>query len=260
MSRFARLLPLFAVAALSTACGAATPHAAAPSSSGAAAAPSLERSLFSKDVTGALTEDDLQRVLDAPIQLEFPGRVGVVALDEAFRAERGADVTEQSLVTAAFTRAITGSPRFSHVTDVSTELPNPSGLEGLRTIAARYRIRYLLITSTRTEDTSHLNNWAWLYATGVGLFAAPGMTVSSRGLMHASLLDVRTGTVLLTASEPFQTSKVTWLVGHERDQRGAEEKAKREAAGKLARTVLTQTEQLVGWVEHAKETRSAARE
>ena len=55
----------------------------------------------------------------------------MVALDEAFRAERGADVAEQSLVTAAFTRAITGSPRFSHVTDVSTELPNPSGLEGL---------------------------------------------------------------------------------------------------------------------------------
>ena len=70
---------------------------------------------------------------------------------------------------------------------------------------------------------------------------------------------MRTGTVLLTAVEPFEASRVTWLVGHERDQLAAEAIAKRAAAARLARSVLGQTEQLVAWVDRARETRSAGR-
>jgi hypothetical protein len=127
-------------------------------------------------------------------------------------------------------------------------LPNPQGIEGLRTIAARYRLRYLVVCSTDWVDTSHLNNWAWLYATGIGVLAAPGYTVSSRGMVQASLFDVKTGTVLFTAGEPVETSRRTWLIGSAREQDTAERDATTEAARRLAGHFLTRTEQLVAWV------------
>ncbi|HQP39547.1 MAG TPA: hypothetical protein PLI95_30395, partial [Polyangiaceae bacterium] len=137
------LLALIASSALalagSTGCGAAAPRAMSPVASAAQApAPAaLERSLFSRDVTGSVGENELQRILDSRMDLTFPVRVGVVSLDDAFRAESRAAVGEQGIMSGAVTRSLKGATHFSHVTDVSTELPNPQGLEGLRTIAAR---------------------------------------------------------------------------------------------------------------------------
>ena len=82
-SRGARAALLVVCLAL-TACGAAraghfatarmaeAPVAAAPPP------PPLERSLFARDPQGALTEDALQQILAAPIELDLPARVGVV--------------------------------------------------------------------------------------------------------------------------------------------------------------------------------------
>jgi rhombotail lipoprotein len=224
--------------------------AAAPNQSAAPAPqPVLERSLFGRDQTGAVSENDLQKILDARLDVALPARIGVVALDVAFDPEKRATVGLQSIVAKTMSKRLKGSHHFSAVTDVSTELPNQSGLEGLRTIAARYRTRYLLLTSAITEDTSHLNNWAWLYATGVGVLLAPGQTVATNGLLEASLFDVKTGTVLYTVREPFQSSSVTWLVGSGREHAEEDGKAISEAAERLAKKALTETEELSRWVK-----------
>jgi rhombotail lipoprotein len=181
------------------------------------------------------------------LDLSFPARVGVVTLAAPFRAEAGAPLSQQAVVGADIVSTLKGSEHFAQVTHVSTDLPNPQGLEGLRTIAARYRIRYLLLCSVRSENRNHLNNWAWLYPTVLGFFAAPGLTVSSEGMMQASLLDVRTGTVLFTAAEPFETSSVTWVIGASRHHDEVDGKALHQASSKLAQSVLAQTENLVQW-------------
>src|SRR5689334_7251370 len=71
---------------LTVGCAASMP--ASPMASVAAApAPApqvLDRSLFSKDTSGALSEGDLQHVLATPIDLQLPARVGVVPLAEPF--------------------------------------------------------------------------------------------------------------------------------------------------------------------------------
>jgi rhombotail lipoprotein len=238
------------------ACGVAptADQSAAPAAPG----PRLQRSLFSKDPTGSLAEDDLQRVLDAQLDLTFPARVGVVSLASAFDPERGASVTEQAVVSRAITSVVEGSPHFSVATDVSTSLPNPSGIEGLRTIAARYRTRFLLLCNVVAEDRSHLNNWAWFYITGVGMLLAPGQTVATQGLVQASLLDVKTGTVLFTAMEPFDSSSATWLIGSGREQSEVDGKAIAKAGERLGKKLLTQTEHLVRWVEEERAHRVAA--
>ncbi|MCC6898061.1 MAG: hypothetical protein IT377_03750 [Polyangiaceae bacterium] len=232
-------------------CAAAPKSALESPASPAAAAPRpvLERSLFGRDPSGSLSEDDLQRVLAAKVDVTLPARVGVVALDAAFDPEKRAPVAEQAIVAKSLTRTLKGSPHVSAVTDVSTELPNPSGLEGLRAIAARYRTRYLMLVSTVSEDRSHLNNWAWLYATGVGVLLAPGQTVSTEGLLEASLFDVKTGTVLYTVREPYQSSKVTWLIGSERTLAAEDGVAIARAAERLGKKVLGETDELARWVK-----------
>ena len=67
------------------ACGAGRMKmASAPMAAGAAppmpAPPPLERSLFARDPNGALSEDALQKILAAPIELELPARVGVLPI------------------------------------------------------------------------------------------------------------------------------------------------------------------------------------
>jgi rhombotail lipoprotein len=246
-------------------CGAAAgPEAPAAADRAAATAPQpvLERSLFGRDQTGAVSENDLQKILDARLDVALPARIGVVALDAAFDPETRAPVALQSIVAKTMSKNLKGSTHFSAVTDVSTELPNQAGLEGLRTIAARYRTRYLLLTSVITEDRSHLNNWAWLYATGVGVLLFPGQTVGSSGLMEASLFDVKTGTVLYTVREPFQSSSVTWLIGSGREHAEVDGEAISDAANRLARKALTETEELSRWVkaEAAEKASVAAQE
>lgn len=235
------------------ACGAAPKAALEAPAPPAAAAPRpvLDRSLFSRDSTGSVSEDDLLRVLAARVEITLPARIGVVALDTALDPEKRAPVAEQAIVAKSLTRTLKGSPHVSAVTDVSTELPNPSGIEGLRAIAARYRTRYLMLVNTVSEDRSHLNNWAWLYATGVGVFLAPGQTVATEGLLEASLFDVKTGTVLYTVREPFQSSKVTWLIGSGRTQASEDGQAIAQAAQRLGKKVLGETEELSRWVKES---------
>lgn len=243
-------LPLLALLA---GCGAAPPaHHAAHAVAAAPVAPApqvLQRSLFAKDASGALTENDLQKVLEAPIDLQFPARVGVVPLARPFDPSGTVDLGVRSVASRHLASALVGAPYFSHVSDVSTDLPNVGGIEGLRALAARYRLRYLLLYSEMFEDQTHLNGWAWLYPTVLGMFVAPGVTVKSQGLAQADLLDVRTGTVLFSVVEPMVVSESELLVGAARSHRELQGSAAAAAAKALAKRVAVQTNALVAFAD-----------
>jgi rhombotail lipoprotein len=244
---------------LSAGC-AAMPEAAAPATMAAEpAAPALTRSLYAKDASGALTEDDLQKILESPIDLQFPARVGVVPLARPFAPEEPVEIQTRSVAAQSLARALIGHPHFSHVSDISTDLPNVGGLEGLRVLAARYRLRYLILYSEQFEDDTHLNGWAWLYPTIIGMFAAPGLTVESHGLAQAHLVDVRTGTVLFSVIEPMEVSEPEWMIGAERAHRQAQAEAAAAAARRLAKRVAQQTNALVAFADRAKKERIVTR-
>jgi rhombotail lipoprotein len=253
-----KLLPTrtLALFSLLTACGGARMEGAAPTAPlSPPAANILTTSVFAKDSSGALTEGDLQKVLSSPIDLELPARVGVVPLDEPFDPRGPVSISMRTVAASDLASSLVGAPYFSQVSDISTDLPNVGGLEGLRVIAARYRVRYLLLLSTRFEDASHANGWAWLYPTVVGLFAAPGITVQSQGIAQADLLDVRTGTLLFTVVEPMSVSSQEWLFGSGRPHREEQQAAAAKAAKALARKVVAQTNALVAFADAGGQSR-----
>jgi hypothetical protein len=219
----------------------------------------LTRSLYSKDQNGSLGEDDLQRVLGSPIDLQFPARVGVVPLTKPFEPRGQVSIATRSAASRDLATALFGDPHFSHVSDISTELPNAGGIEGLRVIAARYRMRYLLLYSERFEDSTHLNDLAWLYPTVLGMFLAPGVTVESHGIAQADLLDVRTGTLLFSVIEPMHVSSRQLLTSSERAHRRKQAEAAAEAAKRLARRVIGQTNQLIAYADEMAKPASPGR-
>ena len=111
-------------------------------------------------------------------------------------------------------------------------------------------MRYLLLFSERIEDETHANGWAWTYPTIVGMFVTPGVTVQSRGVVQADLLDVRTGTVLFSVVEPMYVSGAKKLmIGAGRAHRDLQARASTEAAKRLALKVSAQTNALVAFAE-----------
>jgi rhombotail lipoprotein len=209
----------------------------------------LDRSLFSKDGSGSMSEGDLQHVLSTPIDLQLPARIGVVPLAEPFDPRGKVAIGTRSIAARDLATSLIGHPFFSHVSDISTDLPNTGGIEGLRLIAARYRLRYLLLYSERFEDGTHLNGWAWLYPTVIGMFVAPGVTVESRGLAQADLLDVRTGTVLFSVVQPMRVKSSQLMIGAGRSHQELQAEAASEAAKKLAKRVGEQTNALVAYAD-----------
>ncbi len=249
----ATLASALSLLALTPGCGAAPSHGhparAAEVAAAPAAPPVLSRSLFARDPSGALSEADLQKVLEAPVDLQFPARVGVVPLARPFDPSGPVNVATRSIAAQNLARSLVGAPYFSHVSDVSTDLPNVGGIEGLRALAARYRLRYLLLYSETFEDETHLNGWAWLYPTVLGMFVAPGVTVKSQGIAQADLLDVRTGTVLFSVVEPMVISEVELMVGAGRSHRELQASAAAAAAKSLAKRVGLQTTALVAFAD-----------
>lgn len=250
-----KLFPLFAALPLLTLTAGCAVSAQAPSAPVAAQAPAapmvLDRSLFSKDASGSLNEGDLQHVLSTPIDLQFPARVGVVPVAEPFDAHGNVSIGLRSIASRDFAQALIGHSNFSHVSDISTDLPNTGGIEGLRVIAARYRLRYLLLYSERFEDSTHLNGWAWLYPTLLGMFVAPGVTVESQGIAQADLLDVRTGTILFSVVQPMNVHSKQLMIGAGRSHRELQGEAAAEAARKLSKRVFEQTNALIAFADSA---------
>lgn len=208
------------------ACGSSRAHmASAPMAPGQAAPiaapPPLERSLFARDPGGQLTEDALQAILAAPIELDLPARVGVAAVVTA-ADWRGPSPDYQRVPAgvAPFVKRLRGSEPFTLVTEI---MPIPSGalgMEALREQAARYRLRYaILYREVLAQRRSH-NGWAWLYATGVGALVAPGQQHRAYGYIEASLFDVKTGILLFTTRRAVDGARRSnrWNQGEKLEQ------------------------------------------
>jgi len=248
-----------AVSATLLGCGSAAPGVhepmmpAAPPMAAPMPAP-IAKSLFAKDSSGSLSESDLQKILEAPLDLEFPARVGVVPLATPFDPQGPVTLATRATASRDLARGLIGNPQFSHVSDVSTELPNGGGLEGLRVIAARYRMRYLLLYTERFQDDTHMNGWAWLYPTVIGMFAAPGVTVHSKGLLQADLFDVRTGTILFSVIQAMEVTETERMIGAGRAHKEHQAAAASAAAKSLAKMVAKQVNELVAAADEAATT------
>jgi hypothetical protein len=173
----------------------AMPSAAAPTLSSAP----LERSVFARDPNGQLSEDALQKILAAPIELDLPSRVGVLPIVTA-TDWRGPspDFHRVPAGMGAMVHGLRKDAAFSLVTEM---MPIPSGslgMEALREAAARYRLRYVVLYREVLATSHHANPWAVGYATVIGAAFLPGQSQEVYGYIEATMFDVKTGLLMFT--------------------------------------------------------------
>jgi hypothetical protein len=197
-------LSVICLAFFVAACGAKMTMASRPMAAGEPppamkqAPPPLERSLFDKSPSGALTEESIQKILAAPIELDLPARVGLLPIMTAtdWRGP-GPDYRVPSGV-APLIKSLREDKAFSLVTQTMVIPSGALGMEALREVAARYRLRYLLLYREVLAKGSRFNPWAWGYATIVGAFFLPGKHQEVYGYTEVSMFDVKTGTLMFT--------------------------------------------------------------
>ena len=197
-----------------SACGAKQKMASAPMARMAepmaptAAPPPLDRSVFSKDPRGQLTEDALQKILASPIELDLPSRVGILPIITA-TDWRGPspDWDRVPPGVSPLVKRLRADAAFSLVTEM---MPIPSGslgMEALREAAARYRLRYVILYREVIAKKYHRNHWAWGYATAVGALFLPGKQHEVYGYIEATMFDVKTGLLMFTTRRAITASK-----------------------------------------------------
>jgi hypothetical protein len=208
------LVICLAAAAATAACAgaprklASAPMAAAHEAPRPAPAP-LDRSLFARVPTGQLSEDALLKILAAPIELELPARAGVIAVTTpADWRGPGPDHRVPSGMSRLVDR-LRRDAAFSLVTQTMVIPSGALGMEALREIAARYRLRYVVLYREVLAKRSSLNAWAWGYATGVGALFLPGQRQEVYGYIEASMFDVKTGLLMFTTRRAIEAAQST---------------------------------------------------
>ncbi len=194
------------------ACGASRPHmSSAPMAASAApmAPPPLDRSLFTKDPNGQLSEEALQRIIASPIELDLPARVGVMAVTSAndWRGP-GPDGGVPPGLSPLVDR-LRHDAAFSLVTQTMVIPSGSLGMEALRENAARYRLRYLILYREVIAKHSTLGPWAWGYITGLGALFLPGQEHEVYGYIEASMFDVKTGLLMFTTRRSIAAHDTT---------------------------------------------------
>lgn len=197
------------------ACGGAAPSKMTSARLAAAAPepprppPPLDRSLFARDPNGQLSEDALQKILAAPIELDLPARVGVMpVMTPADWRGPGPDYRVPSGMATLVDR-LRRDAAFSLVTQTMVIPSGALGMEALREIAARYRLRYLILYREVLAKHGTLNAWAWGYATGIGALFLPGQRQEVYGYIEASLFDVKTGLLMFTTRRSIDAAQTT---------------------------------------------------
>lgn len=216
------------------ACSARMKMASAPMAAGESRAmpqqapPPLDRSLFDKSPQGALTEEALQKILAAPIELELPARVGVLPIQTATDWRGPGPDNKVPAGVAPLVKTLRADPAFSLVTQTMVIPSGALGMEALREIAARYRLRYLLLYREVLAKGSRLNPWAWGYATIVGALFLPGQRQEVYGYTEVSMFDVKTGLLMFTTRRAIDASQRTnqWHRSEKIDQLAANAVAK----------------------------------
>ena len=208
----------------------------------------LVEDLFKKDHAGSISEADLRRVLDAPVELVDGARLGVVPVAASYVPDP--DVPLDS-APAALSDAALATDAFEAITEVSTVWPRPgaaaagdAAIPVLRELAARYRADYLLLYRHRFEDRTWSNPWAWLHLTLVGGLMAPVHTLEAAGVLEATLFDVRTGTLLFTVFERVNARVDENVWNNDRKRRELKERLLARGAKRLSDQVLVQVRRL----------------
>jgi len=189
----------------------AAPAKVAMSSARMADAPAqpLDRSLFARDPNGSLSEDALQKILASPIELALPSRVGVLPILTA-KDWRGPGPDDRVPAgVASFVGRLRADGAFSLVTETMVIPSGALGMEALREIAARYRLRYLLLYREVIAKHAIWNAWAWGFVTGVGALFLPGQNQQVYGYIEASMFDVKTGLLMFTTRRAIAASQTT---------------------------------------------------
>jgi hypothetical protein len=205
-------IPLALTLVLAGGCGARKPmHMASARMAEAPAAaaeppPPLDRSVFARDPQGQLTEENLQKILAAPIELDLPARVGVIPIMTATDWRGPSPDFRVPAGVAPFVRKLRGSEPFSMLTET---MPIPSGslgMEALRELSARYRLRYVILYREVLGTKKKLNKWAWGYTTLIGAAFLPGQQHEVYGYIEASMFDVKTGLMMFTTRRAVRGS------------------------------------------------------
>ncbi len=165
----------------------------------AKAAPVLTRSVFARDPDGQLSETEIQKILSNQLELELPARVGILPIvaAEDWRGP-GPSFARAPEAVAILSKHVRSAELFTVVTEM---LPIPSGalgMEALREMAARYKLRYAILYREDVRQRIQNNPWALGYVTGIGTIFLPGENLKVDGYVEASLFDVKTGLLLFT--------------------------------------------------------------
>lgn len=204
--------------------------------------PPLEKSLFDRNPNGALTEESLQRILAAPIELDLPARVGIIPIMTAkdWRGPSPNDRVPSGV--EPLMESLRKSPHFTLLTQTMVIPSGALGMEALREIAARYRLRYVMLYREVLANDSMLTAIAWGYATVVGALFLPGKQQEVWGYTEVSMFDVKTGTLMFTTRRAIAASQRT----NQWHQKAKLEKMTSRAIAKfapdLARDVLVDLE------------------
>ncbi len=221
-------------------------YAVGPAAGMASAAPAaLEVSHFARTAQGSLSEEKLQKILAEPLDLELPGRVGVLPIIEA-DDWRGPSPS-YARVTPGLSRFADKLPAddgFAHVTEM---MPIPSGalgMEALREVAARYKLRYLMLYREHVDGSRRANGIATGYLSVVGAFVLPGSTLEVDGYAEASLFDVKTGLLLFTVRERLEGERRSNVWQRDRKLGDLHERLATQAADALAKRTRVALEDL----------------
>jgi hypothetical protein len=196
---------------------------------------------FSRDQSGAVSEEHLKEILAAPVFLEEGARLGVVPVAVRYAPDEAIPTTA---VPAELVGALEDSGMFEMASEISTEWPTDRGLPGLRELAARYRSEYLLLYRHRFVEEVNHNGWAAGYATIIGALFFPGQQLEANGVLEATLFDVKTGTLLFTVNERIAKSESAAPTTESRRSSELQKKMLAEAAPRLAERVVQKCRRL----------------
>jgi hypothetical protein len=192
---------------------ASQPMAAAPAPS---QPPVLERSMFARDPQGQLSEERLQEILSSQLELELPARVGILPIIDATDWRGPGPLYESA--PSAMAELVQGLRGTEPFTLVSEMMPIPSGalgMEALREMAVRYKLRYIIMYREKLATRTRVNPWAAGYLTGLGALFLPGDTLHVNGFVEATLFDVKTGILMFTVRRRVTGKRQTnaWHTG-----------------------------------------------
>lgn len=240
-TRIAVGLLLMAAEGMAGCAHSALQYPALPAVTAPGAPAKLSEDHFRGDRSGALSEEALHAILEAPVQLDESQRVGVLPVTDAYRPERGVPFPA---VPAGLAHALDAAGFFQGASEMTTDWPADGDVPGLRELAARYRSGYLLLYRQRFVDDDYANSWAWLYPTIVGAIVAPSRTLETAGVLEATLFDVRTGTILFTVYERARARSDETPFDDDRKLRAMKARLLEQAAGKLADQVVSKLRRL----------------